>query len=169
MLTNQKYDTAELWEKDREHIIHPWIDLGTAKTREPMVIAESEGAYVYDSERHRMLDGIGGMWCVNVGHGRAEIADSIANQARRLAYYSPWSLSNIPAATLGEQLAALSPGDLNNVFFTTGGSTAVDSALRFVAFRNNLLGRPEKKLIISRHDAYHGSTYLSASCSGKPT
>ena len=107
------------------------------------------------------------MWCVNVGHRSEEIAEAMAEQARQMAYYSPWSLANMPSANLGAKLAELAPGDLNNVFFTTGGSTAVDSALRFVMFFNNYLGRPEKKHIISRQHAYHGSTYLAASCSGK--
>jgi adenosylmethionine-8-amino-7-oxononanoate aminotransferase len=107
------------------------------------------------------------MWCVNIGHGNGEIADAVAEQIRRMTYYTPWSLGNAPAAELSEKLAELAPGDLNNVFYTTDGSTAVDSALRFVMFFNNCLGRPEKKHVISRQDAYHGSTYLSASCSGK--
>jgi adenosylmethionine-8-amino-7-oxononanoate aminotransferase len=169
MLTNQKYDTADLREKDRAHIIHPWIDLGTAKTREPMVIAESEGAYVLDSDGNRMLDGIGGMWCVNIGHAREEMAQAIADQVRRLAYYSPFGLiSTPPAIDFGARLAAYAPGDLRHVFFTTGGSTAVDSALRFVQFYFNYIGRPQKKHIVTREYAYHGSTYLSASVSGKP-
>jgi adenosylmethionine-8-amino-7-oxononanoate aminotransferase len=104
---------------------------------------------------------------VNIGHGREEMAQAIAEQASRMSYYSPWSLTNPPAAALSEKLAGLAPGDLKHVFFTTGGSTAVDSALRFVMYLNNCLGRPEKKHIISRQDAYHGSTYLAASASGK--
>src|SRR5918992_3922708 len=107
------------------------------------------------------------MWCVNIGHGRREMADTIAEQAARLAYYSPWNLGTAPAAELAAKLADLAPGDLDHVFFCTGGSTAVDSALRFVMFFNNYLGRPDKKHVISRAGAYHGSTYLAASCSGK--
>jgi len=84
-----------------------------------------------------------------------------------MPYDSPWSFTNVPAAQLAERLTALTPGDLNHVFFTTAGSLAVDTALRFVMFYNTILGRPEKRHIISRHGAYHGSTYLSASCSGK--
>ncbi|MCL4142439.1 UNVERIFIED_CONTAM: hypothetical protein GTU68_007134, partial [Idotea baltica] len=107
------------------------------------------------------------MWCVNVGHGRQEIIDAIAKQLGELSYFSPWTMS-VPITTkLAERMASISPGDLNNIFFTTGGSTAVDSALRFVFFYNNCLGRPEKKQIISRVNGYHGSTYLSSSVSGK--
>jgi adenosylmethionine-8-amino-7-oxononanoate aminotransferase len=107
------------------------------------------------------------MWCVNAGHGRREIANAMATQGAQLSYISPWSHPTAPAARLAERLAAVAPGDLDHVFYTTGGSTAVDSALRFVMFYNNVLGRPQKKHIISRHDAYHGSTYLSAAVSGK--
>ena len=169
MLTNQPYDIADLREKDREHIIHPWIDLGTAKTREPMIIAESEGAYIHDAEGRRMLDGIGGMWCVNIGYAREEMAQAIAEQVRRLCYYSPFGqIATPPAIEFGARIAAYTPGDLRHVFFTTGGSTAVDSALRFVQFYFNYIGQPQKKHIVTREYAYHGSTYLSASVSGKP-
>ncbi len=159
-------DTETILERD-EYVIHPWECFDRRHLESRTVITRGEGIYVYDSDGNRLIDGPGGMWCVNVGHGRTELAQAMAAQASTLAYYSPWSLSNVPAANLARRLAAAAPGDLSNVFFTTGGSTAVDSALRFVAFYNNLKGRPEKKHIISRADAYHGSTYLSASCSGK--
>ena len=108
------------------------------------------------------------MWCVNAGHGQKKIVEGIHQQAAQLSYTSPWSHPTEPAARLAERLAAVTPGDLDHVFYATGGSTAVDSALRFMMFYNNVLDRPQKKHIISRHDAYHGSTYLSAAVSGKP-
>ena len=167
--TNLAYDTEALWQQDRDHIIHPWIDLGTAKTREPLIVAAAEGVHIYDSRGHRMIDGIGGMWCVNIGYGREEMAQAIAEQVRKIPYFSPFGLiSTPPAIEFGAKLAEYTPGDLKHVFFATGGSTAVDSALRFVQFYNNFIGRPEKKHIITRDWAYHGSTYLSASVSGKP-
>ncbi len=166
---NLKYDTQALWSKDRDHIIHPWIDLGTARTREPLIVAEAEGVHIVNTDGQRMIDGIGGMWCVQVGYGRREMADAIADQAMRMAYFSPFGLiSTPPSIELGERLSTYTPGDLNHVFFTTGGSTAVDSALRFVQFYFNFIGQPKKKHIITREYAYHGSTYLSASVSGKP-
>jgi adenosylmethionine-8-amino-7-oxononanoate aminotransferase len=163
---NSDNDTDTLRAGDNQ-VVHPWEALADYGHNERTVIAHSEGIYLYDTEGNKLLDGPGGMWCVNVGHGRQEIADAAASQMMGMGYVSPWSLTSGPAARLGERLAKLAPGDLNNVFFTTGGSTAVDSALRFVQFRNNVLGRPEKKHIITRMDAYHGSTYLSASVSGK--
>jgi adenosylmethionine-8-amino-7-oxononanoate aminotransferase len=107
------------------------------------------------------------MWCVNIGHGREEMARAVYDQIMQLPFTSPWSLTTGPAALFSQALAAEAPGDLNHVFFTTGGSTAVDSALRFVQFYNNVRGKPEKKKIISHKKGYHGSTYLSASVSGK--
>jgi adenosylmethionine-8-amino-7-oxononanoate aminotransferase len=170
MLRNLRHDTEALWELDREHIIHPWIELGSAKTRRPLVVAESEGVYVYDSDGQKMIDGMGGMWCVNIGYAREEMAQAIADQARRLCYYSPFGMiSTPPSIEFGAKLAEHTPGDLKHVFFTTGGSTAVDSALRFVQFYFNFIGKPQKKHIITREYAYHGSTYLSASVSGKPS
>ena len=150
-----------------EYVVHPWESFDAERVPNT-VINSGGGVYVYDSEGNRLLDGPGGMWCVNVGHGRQEIIDAMAKQAARLSYISPWSHPTEPAARLAERLVAISPGDLNRVFYTTGGSTAVDSALRFVMFYNNVRGLPDKKHILTRHDAYHGSTYLSASVSGKP-
>lgn len=164
--SNLPYDTGRLHEQDR-HWIHPWEDLKALPRAERTIIAQSEGIYLHDSDGNKLIDGPAGMWCVNIGHGRQEMAQAIAEQALRMPYYSPWSLGNVPAAELAEKLAELAPGDLNHVFFTTGGSTSVDSALRFMMYFNNCLGRPAKKHIISRADAYHGSTYLGASCSGK--
>jgi len=169
MRKNFNYDTAALARMDRAHIIHPWAPLDKLATTEPFIVAESEGAYIYDSGGHRLLDGMGGMWCVNIGYGREEMAQAIADQVRRMCYFSPFGIiSTPPSIEFGARLARYTPGDLKHVFFTTGGSTAVDSALRFVQFYFNFIGKPNKKHIITRDYAYHGSTYLSASVSGKP-
>lgn len=162
----QRADLQSLYAGDNQ-VVHPWEALETYHHHERTFIERAAGIYVYDAQGNKLIDGPGGMWCVNIGHGRDEMATAIAEQIREMTYCSPWSLANSPAARLGALLAELAPGDLNNAFFTTGGSTAVDSALRFVMFFNNVLGRPEKKHIITRMDAYHGSTYLAASCSGK--
>ena len=96
MRSNFAYDTEALWQQDRDHIIHPWIDLGSAKTREPLIVAAAEGVHIYDSRGHRMIDGIGGMWCVNIGYGREEMAQAIADQVRRMPYFSPFGLISTP-------------------------------------------------------------------------
>ena len=158
--------TEDIQAKDNK-FVHPWENLQDLGKNKRHVLTRGEGIYVYDSEGKRYIDGPAGMWCVNIGYGRSEIADAVAKQLTEMPYDSPLSFANIPAAQLAERLTAQTPGDLNNVFFTTAGSLSVDSALRFVMFYNTILGRPEKRHIISRQDAYHGSTYLSASCSGK--
>ncbi|MEM7168557.1 MAG: aminotransferase [Pseudomonadota bacterium] len=150
----------------KEHLIQPWEPLDNLGAETRLVIDHAEGIYLVDTEGRKLIDGPGGMWCVQLGYGRREIADAMAEQAMTLAYNTPWYTTSGPAAELAARIADLTPGDLNRVFFTTGGSTAVDSALRFAQFFNNRLGRPEKKLILSRASAYHGSTYLSGSCSG---
>ena len=165
-MSDSPISTKDIRRADR-HFLHPWEDVTAIGETPRTVLTDSEDIYVTDSDGKRMIDGPGGMWCVNAGHGREEIIEACAAQMRRLSYFSPWSMASDVAAALAKRLASLAPGDLNNVFFTTGGSTAVDSALRFAFFYNNCLGRPEKKHIISRVNAYHGSTYLTASCSGK--
>ncbi len=149
------------------HFLHPWQDAASDEPPAYTALQSGSGIHVTDEDGQQLIDGPGGMWCVNVGHGREEIIEAVTRQMRDLTYFSPWSVTTPVAEQLAERLAALTPGDLNTVFFTTGGSTAVDSALRFVYFYNNCLGRPEKKHVISRVNGYHGSTYLSASCSGK--
>ncbi len=159
-------ETYDLQQKDNL-FIHPWEELHQLDQNARTVIKSGKGVYIKDSDGNRLLDAPAGMWCVNIGHHRQEMADAISEQVMKLTYSSPWSLTNSPAAILARKLSRLSPGDLNHVFFATCGSTAVDSALRFAMFRNSALGKPEKKHIISRKNAYHGSTYLSASASGK--
>ncbi len=158
---------TETFQKQDNLFLHPWEDVKNLGKNHRTVIAAADGIYVSDTDGNQLLDGPAGMWCVNIGHRRQEMADAIAGQVMQMTYASPWSLTSEPAAVLAEKLSELSPGDLNHVFYTTCGSTAVDSALRFVMFRNNVLGQPRKKHVISRTNAYHGSTYLAASASGK--
>ena len=161
------YDTAELWRKDVDHFIHPFTDFAAWKDEGALVMAESEGAYVYDSDGQRYLDAQGGLWCVNAGYGRAEIADAMAAQARKLAYYSPFTnTTSVPGATLAHKLASLAPGSLNHAFFGLSGSDANDTAVRIIHFYFNRLGRPNKKTIITRVNGYHGSSYLAMSLTG---
>ena len=152
---------------DRDHYIHPWTDFSVFKEKGSLVIAESEGAYVFDSDGKRYLDGIGGLWCVNIGYGNEEMAEAIADQVRRMPYYSTFThVTTPPAAELAAKLAQLAPGTLNRVFYGTSGSVANDSAIRIIHFYNNRLGRKTKKKIIARTDGYHGSTYLAMSMTG---
>jgi len=159
-----KPDDIQRW--DNDHVFHPWKSMGTDDADLGIINAAS-GIYMTDPDGRRMIDGPGGMWCVNIGHGRAEMAKAISDQASKLGYSSPWTSATKPSSILARRIAEKTPGDLNTVFFTTGGSSAVDTALRFVHFYNNIKGRPEKKITIAREKGYHGSTYLSASVSGK--
>ena len=158
--------SVELKQRDNQ-FIHPWDDIVKLGGNQRTLLNKGEGIYVYDSEGNRLLDAPAGMWCVNIGHGREEMAQAVYDQIMALTYVSPWSMTTGPAAQFAADLAEQSPGDLNHVFFTTGGSTAVDSALRFVQFYNNMRGKPAKKHIIAQMRGYHGSTFLSGTVSGK--
>ena len=164
---NFNYETEEIWRKDRDHFMHPWTDFSDFKEKGSMVVAEAQRSYIYDSEGNRFIDGIGGLWCVNVGYGRDEIAQAMADQARKMCYYSSFGHhTSIPAAELAAKLAELAPGPLNHVFYGTGGSMSNDTAVRMIHFYFNRLGKPNKKRIITRHDGYHGSTYMAMSLTG---
>ncbi|WP_120500736.1 aminotransferase [Roseovarius sp. EL26] len=166
MLTNgTEFDTLREW--DGDNVLHPWENSAGVRDRSRTFVENAKGIYVYAEDGKRLLDGPGGMWCVQVGYGRQDLAQAMADQAMQLGYYSAFNNSNSAAAQLAHEIAQRTPGDLNTVFFTTGGSTAVDSALRFIHYRNNVLGQPNKKKVISRQKAYHGSTYLAATMSGK--
>lgn len=161
-----KPNVPKVSELDTKHQLHPWHSMGCDKV-EYMVASKAEGIYIYDERGRQFIDGPGGMWSTNIGYGRKEMADAIAEQVLSLPFSNPWSSTTEPSSLLASKLAQESPGDLNNVFFTTGGSTAVDSALRFAWFYNNLRGKKNKKQIIARQKGYHGSTFLSSSVSGK--
>ena len=164
--TNCAAKEATLAEIDKKHIIHPWSDLGS--DAQSMIVESGEGIHVFDNEGNKYIDSISGMWCVNLGYGNKEMADAIAEQCVRLVYYTPFgAMASPPSIELAHKLSQLTPGDLNHFQFTTCGSTAVESAIRFVHYYFNCLDQPEKKHIIYRENAYHGSTYLSASLNGK--
>jgi adenosylmethionine-8-amino-7-oxononanoate aminotransferase len=167
MSTKHHYNTEALWRQDLDHYIHPWTDFSTFKEEGSLIMAESEGAYVVDSEGNRYIDGIGGLWCVNIGYANEEMAQAIAEQVRRITYYSTFGhLTTPPAAELAAKLANLTPGNLNHVFYGTGGSMSNDTAIRIIHFYFNRLGKKNKKKIISRTDGYHGSTYLASTLTG---
>jgi len=152
----------------RDHLVQPWPTAGEIGAEARGGIVSGDGIYVIDGEGRKLIDGPAGMWCVNAGHRRKELAEVLYDQAMELSYNSPWYTMNAPSVALSARLAGHAPGDLNHVFYTTGGSSAVETALRFMQFSNNVKGRPDKKLIVSRQGGYHGSTYLSASLNGRP-
>lgn len=155
-------------DKYNQHLLHPWGDLSAlGEDDSSSVIVRGEGAYIYDAEGNRLLDGPAGMWCMQVGYGRREIADAVAEQMMTLSYATAFTLINNREVELAQRIAAETPGDLNRIYFTTGGSTAVDAALRLCQLASNIQGKPQRKQILTREKAYHGSTYLSASVTGK--
>lgn len=157
-----------VWEMDRAHFVHPWTFFDSFREEGSLVISSAEGCYVRDAEGKKYFDGIGGLWCVNIGYGRKEMVDAIAEQARILPFFNPFvDTTNEPAARLAAKLADLAPGDLNHVFYSSGGSTANDTAFRLVQYYQRCRGKPEKRHIIARRESYHGSTYLASSLSGK--
>ncbi|WP_102224425.1 aminotransferase [Acidimangrovimonas sediminis] len=162
------HNAPTLTEADARHVLHAWADLSTLGEEGALVVNEAKGVRVRDREGKSYLDAIGGMWCMTVGYGNEELAEAIGNQARKMAYYTPFGdVTSAPAARLSQKLAELAPGDLNRVHFTTGGSTAVESAVRIAHYHFSAQGQPEKRHVLSRVNAYHGGTYLAQSLSGK--
>jgi len=122
-------------DKYNQHLLHPWGDLSAlGEDDSSSVIVRGEGAYIYDAEGNRLLDGPAGMWCMQVGYGRREIADAVAEQMMTLSYATAFTLINNREVELAQRIAAETPGDLNRIYFTTGGSTAVDAALLSVSW-----------------------------------
>lgn len=161
------YDTASLWQKDKDHVFHPYTNFQKFAQEGSIIFTEGERHFIKDSDGRTYLDGIAGLWCVNIGHGHKGIADCMAEHALKLAYYNTFEdAGSAPAAELAEKLADLAPGSLNHTFFGTGGSIANDTAIKMVHYYFNQLGKPNKKKVISRQLAYHGSTYLAHALTG---
>jgi adenosylmethionine-8-amino-7-oxononanoate aminotransferase len=155
---------AELIKADQDHLIHPLhhpID-----NAEPMIYVRGRGATITDIGGHEYLDGLSGLWNVNVGHGRAELAEAAAQQMKELAYFSGYvGSSSVPAITLASRLVELA-GDMHGVFFCSGGAEANESAFKTARFYWKAQGRPGKVKIIARHQAYHGVTLQAMSATG---
>lgn len=162
--SSNRFDARDLWQKDHDHFLHPWTHFDSFKKDGSMVVVEGEGRHIVDVNGKRYLDGLGGMWCVNVGYGRNELAEAMAEQARLLPYANAFvDMTNAPAAELAANLARIAPGSLNHVAFSTSGSCANDTAIRLAHFYHARRGETSRKHIISRHNSYHGSTYLTIS------
>lgn len=164
---NNDQNEDHVWQADRDHFIHPYTDFATFYREGSQVIRESEGVTVTDAEGKTYIDAIAGLWCINLGHGRTDIANAMGEQARKMAYFNTFGHStNIPASLLAAKVAERAPGHLNHLFYSTGGSTANDTAIRLIHYYFNRLGKHRKKKIISRNDSYHGSTYFASSLTG---
>ncbi|WP_342642727.1 aspartate aminotransferase family protein [Rhodoligotrophos ferricapiens] len=162
------FNADELRALDRSHHLHPFTDHksldGEGGTR---IITHADGVYLWDSAGRRMLDGMSGLWCVNIGYGRKELAEAAYRQMLELPYYNTFfKTSHVPAIELATKVARLLPERFNKVFFVNSGSEANDTIFRLVRHYNNVRGKPQKKAFIARHNAYHGSTMASASLGG---
>jgi putrescine aminotransferase len=162
-----QYDTRAIQKLDSAHYLHPFTDSKELSGRGARVIVRGEGIYVWDSEGNQILDAMSGLWCVNVGYGRKRIADAVYRQMMELPFYNSFfNTTNIPAVQLATRLAQLAPPGFERVFFTGSGSEGNDTILRIVRRYWDLMGYPERHTIISRHNAYHGSTVAGASLGG---
>jgi adenosylmethionine-8-amino-7-oxononanoate aminotransferase len=150
---------------------HLWMHFtphGTYEDREVPIIVRGEGCYVYDEHGKRYLDGLAALFCVNIGHGRAEVAQAGADQAKELGFFTNWTYAHPKAIELAARVADLAPGSLNRVFFTSGGSEAVDSALKLCRQYHKLTGNAGRYKVISRKVAYHGTTMGALTATGIP-
>ena len=160
---------TDLQEKARRHLWMHFTRLGTFQREELPIMVRGEGCYVFDQHGRRYLDGLSGLFVVQVGHGRRELAEAGARQAERLAFFPVWSYAHEPAIELAARLASLAPADLNRVFFTTGGSEAVDTAWKLAIAYFAAIGQPRRRKVISRNIAYHGTTFGALSITGLPS
>jgi len=152
---------------DSAHHLHPFTDHKSLHEGKVRVITSGDGVFVNDAEGNRILDGMAGLWCVDVGYSRRELVDAAAAQMTKLPYYNAFfKTTTTPAVALAQRLAKLAPAGLEHVFFASSGSEVVDSALRLARVYWQTLGKPGKKIIISREYGYHGSTTLGASAGG---
>ncbi len=167
MTASNVYPTAELRALDTAHYMHPFTDFRGLAKEGSRIMVKGEGVWLTDSDGNRYLDGMAGLWCTNVGHGRREITDAVAEQMNELAYYNSFfKTSNAPAIRLADKLAEIAPDHVNRVFFCGSGSEANDTVFRMVRYYWSLVGKPSKKIFISRKNGYHGSTVAAASLGG---
>ncbi len=159
--------TAELQALDAAHHMHPFTDGGALNKKGARIITGGKGVFLTDSDGNRILDAMAGLWCVNIGYGREEMAQVAANQIRQLSFYNTFfQTSHVPAIELAQRLAELAPGDLNHVFYNGSGSDSNDTNIRIVRHYWATKGKPDKQIVISRWNGYHGSTIGSGSLTG---
>ncbi|MFT6766631.1 MAG: putrescine aminotransferase [Burkholderiaceae bacterium] len=164
-------DIETIQAQDAAHFLHPFTDFKDLASRGSKVIVKAEGFYVWDAEGNKMLDAMSGLWCVNVGYGREELANAARNQMMKLPYYNSFfQTTNVPAVELATRLAKLAPAvdgrTFEHVFYSSSGSESNDSNVRMVRRYWDLMGQPQRKVIIGRVNGYHGSTMAGASLGG---
>ena len=172
MVTERTLSNLSLEEMDRRGLFHPNTDLRAyahGELGDPHIIRGGEGIRIHDQHGKEYIDAFAGLWCVNIGYGRPEIAQALHDQAQRLAYYhTHWAFSNEPVIRLTDRVLDMVPPGMSKIFWGLQGSDAHETQVKIAWYYNNVLGRPEKKKIIARDRGYHGLTIMSGSLSGLP-
>lgn len=159
--------TRDWQQADAAHYLHPFTDFKALAAKGTRIVVRGEGIHVWDSDGHRILDAMSGLWCVNVGYGRQELIDAATEQLKTLPFYNSFfQTATPPAIALAERLSKLAPPGFKHVFFSGSGSEGNDTVVRMVRRYWDVLGQPQRQVIISRHNAYHGSTMAGASLGG---
>ena len=167
MAAIEKRSGPDLQELDRDHHLHPFTDHKELHRKKSRIISRADGVYIYDVDGNKILDGMSGLWCVNAGYGRDELIEAASAQMRELPYYNNFfQCAHPPSIELAAMLTEVSQPQFNRVFFTGSGSEANDTIVRMVRRYWDLMGQPERHTIISRKNAYHGSTVAAASLGG---
>ena len=163
-------DIAAISELDRRSVLHPFTqakDFATGKLGNPTIVETGKGIRIQDAKGNQLIDGFAGLYCVNVGYGRTEVADAISRQAYRLAYYHSYAAHTTDElAILSDRLVRMAPGSMSKVFYGMSGSDANETQAKLVWYYNNLRGQPKKKKIISRQRGYHGCSVVSGPMTG---
>ena len=167
MAAIERRSGSEWQELDKKHYLHPFTDHKDLHQKKSRIITRADGVYIYDADGNKILDGMSGLWCVNAGYGRDSIVDAAAAQMRELPYYNSFfQCAHPPSIELARMLQEISQPQFNRVFFTSSGSESNDTIVRMVRTYWDLRGRPDRHTIISRKNAYHGSTVAAASLGG---
>jgi adenosylmethionine-8-amino-7-oxononanoate aminotransferase len=164
--TEQAVSQGSLQELAKRHLWMHFTRLGAYAEHDIPIIVRGEGCHVWDEKGNRYFDGLSALFCVNIGHGRADVAQAGADQAKELEFFTNWSYAHPRAIELSARIASLAPGDLNRVFFTSGGSEAVESAIKLARQYHKLTGKPNKTKIVAREVAYHGTSMGALSATG---
>ncbi len=167
MAVVEERSRSEWQDLDSDHYLHPFTDHKDLREKKSRIITRADGVYIYDADDNEILDAMSGLWCVNVGYGRDELVEAAAKQLRQLPYYNSFfQCANPPSIELSRSLKEISQPQFNNVFFAGSGSESNDTIVRMVRRYWDILEQPDKQTIISRNNAYHGSTMAGASLSG---
>ena len=160
--------SAADWKKlDKNHYLHPFTDFKSLGKKKSRIITRGDGVYIYDSDNNKILDGMSGLWCVNIGYGRQELVEAATEQLKELPYYNSFfQCATPPSIELAHLLKSITQPQFNRVFYTGSGSEAIDTMIRVTRRYWELMDQPERKTIIARENAYHGSTIGGVSLSG---